>query len=79
MLVTKNSGTVVRTGRTGNLALRKQQHLRDFENTLEFRHVDVTNSYAVQRGSEQVLHELYRPILNKINPISPSNGSVSIT
>jgi len=73
MLVTRNSGMVVRTGRTGNLLAREQQHMRQFENTLHFEKAIQSNSYAVQRGSEQVLHELYRPILNKINPISPSN------
>jgi hypothetical protein len=29
--------------------------------------------YAEQRGLEHVLHESYSPVLNRINPISPTN------
>jgi hypothetical protein len=68
-LLRARSGAVVRTGRTGNLIRRGQQHERLYEGTLHFEPAVRTNSYAVQRGSEQVLHDLYQPILNKISPI----------
>jgi len=32
-----------------------------------------TDSYAEQRGLEQMLHDRYKPPLNKINPISKYN------
>ncbi len=73
VLRTLNTGQVVRTGRTGNLITRQQAHRRLFENTLRFEPADLTNSYAVQRGSEEVLHQTYRPILNKISPIRADN------
>jgi hypothetical protein len=43
--------------------------MRLYESSLDFRRVLQTNSYAVQRGSEQVLHDLYQPILNRIRAI----------
>jgi hypothetical protein len=28
------------------------------------------DSYVLQRGHEQIIHDLYRPILNKVNPVA---------
>jgi len=67
-LLVAKSGAVVRTGRTGNLLRRRAEHARMYEG-LEFIPALETNSYAVQRGHEQILHELHQPILNKIRPI----------
>jgi RHS repeat-associated protein len=69
-------GTVVRTGRTGDLAAREGQHaldpaLKDFD----FEAVYRTDNYAEQRGLEQMLHDAYVPKLNYINPISPTNAN----
>ena len=37
---------------------------------LPFRETDV---YEEQRGLEQMVHDEYKPALNKIRPISPTN------
>lgn len=64
----------MRTGRTSNLILRSQQHARDpilkqYNFVIDIR----TDNYAVQRGREQLIHELYNPPLNYINPIRANN------
>jgi predicted GIY-YIG superfamily endonuclease len=77
--VLKNSdGTVVRTGRTNDLARRENEHLRDHPD-LDF-HVDkYTDDYAAQRGREQDLHDANPSAhaanggLDKIKPISDRN------
>ena len=65
-------GTVVRTGRTSDLVVREGQHARAFTD-LFFESVFHTDSRAAQRGLEQILSDKYKPILDKINPISPTN------
>lgn len=67
----------MRTGRTDDLARRAAEHgrdpvLRDFE----FEPVHRTDVYNEQRGLEQLLHDTYRPPLNKIRPISPTNPNL---
>jgi hypothetical protein len=64
----------MRTGRTNDFERRREEHRRDpVTKSFDFR-IDVrTDDYATQRGREQVIHEMYRPPLNKIEPISPRN------
>jgi hypothetical protein len=69
-----DTGQVMRTGRTCDLARRAAEHrgdplLRDFE----FEPVHRTDVYSEQRGLEQLLHDNYQPPLNRIRPISPNN------
>lgn len=73
--VLKNAeGVVMRTGRTNNLARRELEHARDPKlKDFTFAVVHRTDSYAEQRGLEQMLHDQYKPALNKIRPISPNN------
>lgn len=76
-------GSVVRTGRTNDLAAREMAHARDpllgnFEFQVEFR----TDVYAEQRGLEQKLYDLYPGAqaanggFNRIRAISPSNRNI---
>ena len=68
------AGNVVRTGRTNDLARRAGEHGRAAETArLEFDVVERTDNRAVQRGLEQIIHEQFKPPLDKINPISPTN------
>jgi hypothetical protein len=65
---------VMRTGWTGNLVQRRSQHARDsLLRDYEFEVVHRTDVYAQQRGLEQVLHDTYKPPLDRINAISPFN------
>jgi hypothetical protein len=69
-----DTGHVVRTGRTNDLARRASEHgrdpaLRDYV----FDEVHRTDVYAEQRGLEQLLHEHYNAPLDRINAISPTN------
>jgi hypothetical protein len=67
-------GSVVRSGRTGDLVRREADHLRDpLLKDYRFRTIYKTDVYAEQRGLEQLLHDTYQPPLNKIRPISPTN------
>ncbi len=67
-------GTVVRSGRTNDLARREAEHLRDPDLAeFQFEPAYRTDVYAEQRGLEQIQHNQYNPALNKIRPISPSN------
>lgn len=73
------TGQVMRTGRTNDLARRAAEHgrdpvLRDFE----FEPVHRTDVYNEQRGLEQLLHDTYNPPLNKVRPISPTNPKLPI-
>jgi len=64
----------MRSGRTGDLAVRRSQHARDPElGHLKFEEVYRTDVYAEQRGLEQVLHDTHNPPLNRIRPIRPDN------
>jgi hypothetical protein len=68
------TGRVMRSGRTGDLAVRRSQHARDPElGHLKFEEVYRTDVYAEQRGLEQVLHDTHNPPLNRIRPIRPDN------
>jgi len=70
----RHTGDIVRTGRTNNFLRREAEHLRDPNlKKYEFAPLYHTDVYAEQRGLEQLAHELYKPPLNKINPISPTN------
>ncbi len=67
-------GVVVRSGRTRNLDRRQAEHARDPTlSQYDFDPVHRTDSYAEQRGLEQVLHDQYSPPLNRIRPIDPAN------
>jgi hypothetical protein len=68
------TGEVVRTGRTNDLQRRRAEHFRDPALRRYPFEVDRrTDNYDAQRGREQILHDLHKPRLNKINPISPEN------
>jgi RHS repeat-associated protein len=68
------AGQVVRTGRTKDLGRRAGDHARA-PGTSEFRFEELyrTDNYATQRGLEQMVHEQFKPPLNRIRPISPLN------
>ena len=64
----------MRTGRSKNLENRAADHARSPETKdLPFEVDRRTDVYAQQRGREQVIHDRYKPPLNKINPIDPKN------
>ena len=74
MLIDPTTGQVMRTGRSINLARRASEHRRDFVLGQYTFQVDrKSDSYAALRGREQIIHDLYNPSLNKINPISGKN------
>lgn len=69
---------VMRTGRSCNLEVREAQHARDAVlKNFQFEPVYRTDIYAEQRGLEQMLHNLYNPTLNLINPIGPRNPNLN--
>ncbi|GAA5786674.1 RHS repeat-associated core domain-containing protein [Chitiniphilus shinanonensis] len=73
MLRDRDTGEVVRTGRSNDLHRRDLEHRRSKLGVYEFL-VDVrTDSYSQQRGREQVIHELLHPRLNRLAPISDRN------
>jgi len=73
-LVDPETGKVVYVGRTSNLARRAAEHQRDATKSRFRFEIDwVTDDYAVQRGREEMLYEHYRPMLNRIRPISLRN------
>jgi hypothetical protein len=74
MLINPDTGQVMRTGRANNLRRRQGEHSRDpVLGQYDFVVDAATNSYAAQRGREQIIHDLYNPPLNKISPISLKN------
>lgn len=74
LLVDPETGQVMRTGRTKNLERRETEHKRSSETKhLDFVTDRRTDSYAEQRGREQVIHDLHKPQLNKLNPINSKN------
>ena len=74
VLVDPSTNQVVRTGRTNNLVRRRGELGRDpLLEEFGFQVDRFTDDYLQQRGREQVINDLYRPRLNKINPISPRN------
>jgi len=71
------AGSVVRTGRTKELARRRGEHARDPElGQYRFRSEYRTDDYTTQRGLEQLLHDEWMPPLNGIRPISPRNRRI---
>jgi hypothetical protein len=69
-----SAGTVVRSGRTNNLARRQAEHARDKDlGGYNFEVLYRSNNKKAVRGLEQMVHDQYKPRLNKINPISPKN------
>jgi RHS repeat-associated protein len=65
---------VMRCGRTNDLSRRQREHGRDpLLRDYRFEPVYRTDSYLEQRGLEQMLHQLYRPPLDRISPIGPRN------
>jgi hypothetical protein len=77
------TGVVMRTGRTRNLAKRERDHARDSELAhLEFNVEYRTDSYAEQRGLEHVIYSRYPGAqkvnggFNKIRPIDPANKNM---
>lgn len=74
LLLHPETGQVLRTGRTKDLERRRKEHARELETELlEFQVDRYTDSYAEQRGREQIIHDLYDPPLDLIQPISPRN------
>ena len=72
--VLKDGNEVMRSGRTNDLLRRQGEHGRDpVLKKFDFKIDRRTDNYAQQRGREQILHDKYKPPLNKINPISPKN------
>ena len=62
------------SARTGDLETRRKQHARDPElKDYKFEVDRLTDDYAQQRGREQVIHDKYKPPLNKKEPIAPKN------
>jgi hypothetical protein len=74
LLKDPKTGEIVRTGRTNDLSRREAEHARDPKlKRYDFKVDKRTDSYAAQRGREQIIHDKHKPPLNKVNPISPSN------
>ena len=68
------TGEIMRTGRTNNLARREREHARaPATSGLVFEVDRRTDLYAAQRGREQIIHDLYDPPLNYVNPIRPDH------
>ena len=70
-LVDRHTREVVRTGRTKDLLRRRREHrahplLGQFEFQIDLR----TDEDFVQRGREQIIHNVHSPRLNQIRPIS---------
>ena len=64
----------MRTGRTKDHKRREQEHRQHpATEELEYRPETKTDDYSVQRGHEQLLHDIHKPPLDKIRPISPQN------
>jgi hypothetical protein len=75
LLLNPDTGEVMRTGRSKDLDRRQGEHSRDpilkrFDFSPAFR----TDNYAEQRGLEQHVHDLHKPLFNYINPIDPRNA-----
>ena len=73
-LFDRKTGEIVRTGQTCDLARRRGEHALDpILGQYEFTPFWRTDDYAARRGLEQYAHDLHKPALNKIRPISPRN------
>jgi hypothetical protein len=73
--LTDKNETVLRTGRTNDLARREVEHNRQYASEYHFNIIYETDDYATMRGLEQYLYEqhLDSATLNKIKAISDSN------
>ena len=70
----ERSGEVAKVGRSNDLGRRRSELARNPETKgLDFKVDKRTDSYAQQRGREQIIRDKYKPRLNKINPIYPKN------
>lgn len=70
----RETGEIVRSGRTNNLMRREIEHARSNKfRDYDFEVVHRTDIYAEQRGLEQMLHDSFKPQLNRIRPINPLN------
>jgi len=68
------TGQVMRTGRTKDHKRRANEHKQQPETKqLDYERATRTDDYSIQRGQEQLLHDEYKPPLDKIRPISPQN------
>ena len=77
-LTDPSTSRVMRTGRTNDLQRRANEHARNPGTEAYKFNVDTrTDSYAEQRGREQVIHDKYDPPLDKLNPIAKSNPNRS--
>ncbi|MEN4013074.1 MAG: GIY-YIG nuclease family protein [Bellilinea sp.] len=71
------TGEVQYVGHTKNLVRRLVEHRRDpIKGRLEFDVDWRTDDYGIQRGREQMLYDLYHPLLNHIQPISLKNPRI---
>ncbi len=74
--VLKNgAGKVMKTGRSKNLARRKAELARQHPD-LKGETVHRTDSYAAQRGLEQMLNDKYKAPLDRIRGIDPANPRI---
>ena len=61
-------------GKSNNLTRREGEHARsEDKGDLDFNVDKRTDSYAAQRGREQIIYDKYKPPLNKRLPIDPNN------
>lgn len=76
--VLKDGNTIVRTGRTKNLAAREAQLARHpVLGDYKFKAVYHTDDYATQRGLEQILYDLYpKARFNLIRAIRENNPNI---
>ena len=67
------TGEIMRTGQSGDLARRqKKEHAKKYPD-LDFDVDARTDDYAERRGREEYLHQKYNPPLDKQNAIDPKN------
>ena len=73
-LVDTDTGQIMRTGHTNDLARRRGEHLRDPAlGQFGFEPVFKTDDYGQQRGLEHYVYNLSNAPLDKIRPISDRN------
>lgn len=72
----RDTGEVMRVGRTKSFDRRAAEHARDPKlKDFAFEATHRTRDYNQQRGLEQMLHDRYKPPYDRINPISLRNPS----
>jgi len=78
-LIDPKTGKVMKTGRSKDLERRRKELERAQETKPYKFEIDKrTNIYEQQRGREQIIHDRYKPALDKINAISPKNPNRKI-